>query len=152
MALRVETEVELKSPPEKLYKLFQKEAHLLPTTSPNNLQAVELHEGGWETHGSVKLWSYTFGKATLADVSSAIWFFDVMSSSDLYPLNFKSNVINYKSYKAIFHCVPKGEGSLAKLALEYEKLREDVPDDLIERYLDFSIRLAKDKDTHLLKA
>ncbi|GAV67493.1 Bet_v_1 domain-containing protein [Cephalotus follicularis] len=150
MALRVETEVELKSPPEKLYKLVQKEAHLWPAASPNNLQAVELHEGDWETHGSVKLWSYTFEGKTET----------FKERIELDDENLKVTLVGvdgdvfqyYKSYKVIFHYVPKGEGSLANLALEYEKLREDVPDDLIKKYLDLIVSCTKDKDAYLLKA
>ncbi|GAV67489.1 Bet_v_1 domain-containing protein [Cephalotus follicularis] len=115
MALRVVTEVELKSPPEKLYNIFKKEAHIMPAASPNHLQAVEVHEGDWETHGSIKFWNYTCdGRAET-----------FKERIELDDENLKVTIVGldgdvfqyYKSYKAIIHYVPKGEGTLAKVAL-----------------------------------
>ncbi|GAV67497.1 Bet_v_1 domain-containing protein [Cephalotus follicularis] len=149
MALRVETEVELKSPPEKIYNLFKKEAYLIPAASPTNLQTVEVHEGDWETHGSVKLWKYTL-EGNAETFKERIELDDENLKVTLVGLD--GDVFKfYKSYKIIIHYVPKGEGTLAKVALEYEKLSEHVPDP-IYKYLALVVTLTKDKDAHLAKA
>ncbi|GAV73790.1 Bet_v_1 domain-containing protein [Cephalotus follicularis] len=149
MALKVEAEVELKSPPEKLYNMFKKESYLVPVASPNNIQAVKVHEGDWETHGSIKIWNYTSGGKT-ETFKEKVEFDDENLKVTLVGL--EGDVFKYyKSYKGIFHYVPKGEGTLAKVALEYEKLSEDVPDPINE-YLDFVVSFTKDMDAHLVKA
>ncbi|KAF2316802.1 hypothetical protein GH714_042143 [Hevea brasiliensis] len=56
----------------------------------------------------------------------------------------------YKVYNGIWHLTPKGQGSLAKLTLEYEKLNESVPAPHI--YLDFMISLTTDIDAGLVQA
>ncbi|KAJ9153092.1 hypothetical protein P3X46_026576 [Hevea brasiliensis] len=56
----------------------------------------------------------------------------------------------YGVYNVIWQLTPKGQGSLAKLILEYEKLNENVPAPRI--YLDFVTRIAKDIDEGISKA
>jgi hypothetical protein len=60
---KLETEIEIKADPQKFYEIFKKQAHQVPNAT-DHIQAVEVHEGDWETHGSVKLWNYTVGKPT----------------------------------------------------------------------------------------
>lgn len=60
---KLETEVEINTPADKFYKIFASQImHLLPNVSSDKIQGVELHEGDWETAGSVKHWDYTLGK------------------------------------------------------------------------------------------
>ncbi|KAK4596735.1 hypothetical protein RGQ29_014681 [Quercus rubra] len=61
MALKYKlgTEVEIKSPPEKYYNIFKGQAFHVPNAAPDHIQGVDVHEGDWETHGSVKIWKYT---------------------------------------------------------------------------------------------
>ena len=65
MALKYKlgTEVEIKSPPEKYYNIFKGQAFHVPNAVPDHIQGVDINEGDWETHGSVKIWKYTMGKA-----------------------------------------------------------------------------------------
>ncbi|XP_059446623.1 MLP-like protein 43 [Corylus avellana] len=56
---KLETEIEIKADPQKFYEIFKKQAHQVPNATPDHIQAVEVHEGDWETHGSIKLWKYT---------------------------------------------------------------------------------------------
>ena len=55
----------------------------------------------------------------------------------------------YKSFKFIVQATPKGEGSLVRWTLVYEKLNVDVPDPNL--MLQFAIDLTKDIDAHLTK-
>ena len=56
----------------------------------------------------------------------------------------------YKSIKAVFQGVPKGEGCLAKLSIEYEKLNANVPPP--NKYLNMMAHISKDIDAHIQKA
>jgi hypothetical protein len=59
---KLETEIELKADAQKFYEIFKKQGHQVPNATPDHIQAVSVHEGDWETHGSVKIWQYTVGK------------------------------------------------------------------------------------------
>ncbi|PON66662.1 Major latex protein domain containing protein [Trema orientale] len=56
----------------------------------------------------------------------------------------------YKSFTPVYQLIPKGEGSLVKSSIEYEKLSEDVP--APDKYLVMAINMARDIDEHLSKA
>ncbi|KAL0010621.1 hypothetical protein SO802_005729 [Lithocarpus litseifolius] len=53
----------------------------------------------------------------------------------------------YKSFKFVVQATPKGEGSLVRWTLEYEKLNVDDPE--LNTMLEFAIGLTKDMDAHL---
>lgn len=59
---KLEAEVELKCPADKLFSVFRCETHQIPNVASDKIHAIEVHEGDWEAHGSVKLWKYTCGK------------------------------------------------------------------------------------------
>lgn len=56
----------------------------------------------------------------------------------------------YKTFKPTFQLTPKGDGCLAKLTIEYEKLRADVPPP--DKYFTMMFKMTKDVDAHLVKA
>lgn len=56
---------------------------------------------------------------------------------------------NYKVFNIGWQFTPKGQGSLAKVIMEYEKLNENVPTPDI--YLDFIIKVTKDVDEGICK-
>ena len=58
---KIGTEIEIKAPADKLYNTF-KSAHLIPNISSAHIKGVDVHEGDWETHGSIKIWKYELGK------------------------------------------------------------------------------------------
>ncbi|KAJ7942971.1 MLP-like protein [Quillaja saponaria] len=119
---KVEREVEIKVPAQRFYNIFKKEAHHVSTASPNSIQAVHVHEGDWETHGSIKVWKYTVG--------------DVMQV--------------YKVFKPVYQAIPKDGGiSVVKLSIEYEKLREEVPPP--DKYVGLMFNITKDIEAHHLK-
>ena len=60
---KLETETEIKAPADKFFKIFRSQAHHLPNICSDKIHKIEVHEGDWETQGSVKHWSLTVGKA-----------------------------------------------------------------------------------------
>jgi hypothetical protein len=53
----------------------------------------------------------------------------------------------YKSFEIVVQATPKGEGSLVHWTMEYEKLKDDIPEP--NSLLQFAIDLSKDIDAHL---
>ncbi|KAG6714168.1 hypothetical protein I3843_05G174400 [Carya illinoinensis] len=132
MALKgkLETEIEIKSTADKFYNIFRSTTHHFPKATPNIIQAVEVHEGDWDTHGSIKFWNYTI--VTLVGI--------------------EGDVMNYfQSFKGTFEATPNGNGSLVKLTLEYEKLKEEVPAPI--KYHNMMVTMTKEYiDAFLVKA
>jgi hypothetical protein len=60
-----DVEVEMMSPADEFYNVLKSKIQHLPTISSDKVHGVEVHEGDWETSGSVKLWKFTVGKALL---------------------------------------------------------------------------------------
>ncbi|XP_041009777.1 MLP-like protein 28 [Juglans microcarpa x Juglans regia] len=150
MALKgkLETEIEIKSAADKYYNIFRSTTHHFPKATPNIIQAVEVHEGDWETHGSIKFWNYTIEgnaevfkeKVELDDANRAVTLVGI-----------EGDVMNYfKSFKGTYQVTPKGNGSLVKLTLEYEKLTEEVPAPI--KYHNMMVTMTKDIDAFLAKA
>ncbi|XP_071724930.1 MLP-like protein 328 [Rutidosis leptorrhynchoides] len=145
---RVEAEIDLKSPPQKLYNIWKKTPHRVPHMTPKNIQANEHHDGPWDDHGhgSHKTWNYTLqGKAEV-----------FKERIELDDANLKARHVGldgdvfkiYKSYAITFQYSPKGTGSLGKITIEYEKLSDDVPDAI--NYLNFLVECNRDSDEHLV--
>lgn len=56
---KIEMKVEIKSNADQFYNIFRKQVHQVPNISASNVHHVELHEGDFQTHGSIKTWKYT---------------------------------------------------------------------------------------------
>ena len=59
---QLEKEIEIKTPAEKFYNIFKSQCHHMPNLTTDKIHTVDVHEGDWETPGSVKLWKYNCGK------------------------------------------------------------------------------------------
>ncbi|KAJ7942973.1 MLP-like protein 28 [Quillaja saponaria] len=129
---KVETEVEIKIPDDKFYNIWSKQAHHVPTASPNNVEAVHVHEDG--SPEVIK------EKAFLNDEDKSVTL-----------IGFEGDAMQeYKIWKVVFHANPKGEGSsLVKVSIEYEKIKEEIPTP--NNYLNFMVNVIKDIEAHHLK-
>lgn len=70
---KLEIEVEIKSPADKFYNTFRRNAHHIPNICSDKVHKIDVHEGDWETPGSVKNWGYTLGKPLMIDHNSKPW-------------------------------------------------------------------------------
>ncbi|KAJ7942970.1 MLP-like protein 28 [Quillaja saponaria] len=146
---KVEREVEIKVPAQRFYNIFKKEAHHVSTASPNSIQAVHVHEGDWETHGSIKVWKYTVDDGTSGVFKEKVELNDEELSVTLNGL--EGDVMQvYKVFKPVYQAIPKDGGiSVVKLSIEYEKLREEVPPP--DKYVGLMFNITKDIEAHHLK-
>ncbi|CAK7326748.1 unnamed protein product [Dovyalis caffra] len=143
---KLETVVELKTPAAKLYNLWKNQAHQVSKHTPNNVQAVNVHHGDWETDGSIKVWNYTIeGKAEMC--KEKVEYDDANKKITHYGL--EGDVMNfYKVFNISYQFISKGSGSSAKLSVEYEKLNGSIP--VPEKYLDLMVYIIKDIDAGLV--
>ncbi|KAK3421526.1 hypothetical protein EUGRSUZ_G02173 [Eucalyptus grandis] len=135
---KLETEVELKAPADKFFKIWRSETHKLPTATSKNIQGVKVHEGDWDQHGAIKIWNYT-----------KVEFDDDNMSFTLHCI--EGHVFDtWKVFKPACKVIPKEQGSLAKLSIEYEKYKESDPNP--DKYMPFFIDMVKDIEAHVLSA
>lgn len=59
--LKLEADLQLKTPADKLYNLLKTQNQHVPKVSSDKVQSVQVLEGDWETEGSVRLWKGTIG-------------------------------------------------------------------------------------------
>ncbi|XP_057445451.1 MLP-like protein 328 [Lotus japonicus] len=140
----LETAVQLKSCPEKLYNLFKSQnQHIPKKTQSEKLHGVEIHKGDWETPGSVKIWKFCIeGKEEVFKERIEL---DDLNRTITY-VAVGGNVLElYRTYKTIV----KVENGILKLRIEYEKLHEDTPPP--KKYQQFVSNIVRDIDANLVK-
>ncbi|XP_021823272.1 MLP-like protein 28 [Prunus avium] len=145
---KVETEIEIKAPAEKFYNIFKSRAHHVPNISSGSIQGVQVHEGDWETHGSIKSWNYSVGDE-VGVFKEKVEYNDENKSITLNGV--EGDVFRYfKSFKPVYQFTQKDEGSTATLSIAYEKLNDNVaaPD----KYVGLMVNIVKDLDAHFIKA
>jgi len=54
-------EVPLKGSAEKHYRRWRSQNNLFPDAIGHHVQGVTVHDGDWDSHGSIKSWNYTLG-------------------------------------------------------------------------------------------
>ncbi|EEF27183.1 Major latex protein, putative [Ricinus communis] len=148
LSAKLQVDVELKSSAEKFFKLLSKQIHQIPNASPGNIHQVDVHEGDWETAGSVKLWTYTIdGKREIFKEKV-----EIDEARKIVTMTaVEGHILELcQSYKIIIEAVPKDEGAVAKITTEYEKFKpDDAPPN---KYLNFIVYVVKDVDAHLVNA
>ncbi|KAJ6903181.1 MLP-like protein 43 [Populus alba x Populus x berolinensis] len=144
----LETVIELKSSPEKFFSVWKTSAYDIPNHTPDNIHAVDMHEGEWETEGSIKIWRYSVdGKQEVFKEKVVV----DEEKNTLALTGLEGDVMTrYKLFNPTYHLTPKGDGSLARLIVEYEKLNENIP--VPDKYMDFMVTVTKDIDASLTKA
>ncbi|KAE8694172.1 Detected protein of unknown function [Hibiscus syriacus] len=145
---KIDVQVEVKSSADKFFDAFNTKAHLMPNTITQLFSGVKLLQGDWNSLGSVRLWQYVLGGKQL-DVKETREV-DEKTRTIVYTLMDGEIGNLYKTWKSILSVTPKGEGSLVKWTIEYEKQNDDVPDPV--EYLDFYTTWCKDVDAYLLNA
>ncbi|KAJ9708434.1 hypothetical protein PVL29_000463 [Vitis rotundifolia] len=126
------------------------QAHHLPNICSDKIHKIEVHEGDWETQGSVQHWSFTVG-GNSESIKETVESIDEENRSITFKVLDGEVLKDYKSYKVTTQAIPKGEGCLVIWTIEYEKkVNEDVPDP--HAYLEFAVNITKDIEGHYLRA
>ncbi|KAJ3674009.1 hypothetical protein LUZ60_006001 [Juncus effusus] len=134
MASKVEFELEVKSNAEKFWKAMKDYADLIPKGFPQQYKSIDIIEGDGKSVGSVRLVKYAEGIPTMTFAKEKIEALDEENKLVSYSV-IDGEVMNiYKSFKKTVKISPKGEGSLIKFTLEYEKANEGagVPEHMKE--------------------
>ncbi|KAK2453414.1 MLP protein [Trifolium repens] len=147
---KVESEVEIQAPAAKFYSFYRNQLEHLPNIS-THIHGARVHEGDWETVGSVKHWEYTIdGKKISATI--IIESVDDDNKVITYSIFDKEVSEDYKSFKGIIQVIDKEHGGgIVKWTFEYEKLKDDITGVSPDSYLNVAVKVAKEIDAHLVK-
>ncbi|KAH7565002.1 hypothetical protein ACOSQ2_021282 [Xanthoceras sorbifolium] len=145
---KLETQLEIKAPANKFYNFFKGQTYHVSKATPTNVQDIEVHEGDWESHGSVKLWKYTV-EGKQETYKERVELDEANKTVSLVGL--EGDVFKYfKSWKPVLKATPKadGSGSMANLTIEYEKLHDAIADP--KAYMELLTSIVKDVDDHIM--
>ncbi|KAI7981942.1 hypothetical protein LOK49_Contig6G00014 [Camellia lanceoleosa] len=110
---KMEGEVEIKCDADELFQIGSgKKAHIVPNLSPDKVSKLDLHEGEWGDHGSIKVWTYvtegkvgTFKEKVIIDEEN----------KTVHLTAVKGHCLDlYKSYNIIYQIIHKGETMSSK--------------------------------------
>ncbi|KAJ9708437.1 hypothetical protein PVL29_000465 [Vitis rotundifolia] len=146
---KLEVDMEINSPADKFYNIFRRQAHHIPNICSDKVHQIDVHEGDWETPGSVKNWGYTLGGTSMS-LKETVESVDDENKLITFKVLDGEIMNHFKSFKSNLQVKAKDEGSLVKWTLEYEKVNEDVPNP--DAYLEFAVNVTKDIESHHLKA
>ncbi|XVF43614.1 hypothetical protein PTKIN_Ptkin02bG0054200 [Pterospermum kingtungense] len=145
---KMNCQVEIKSPADKFYDTFKSKSQLMPKMS-NDVTDVKLVQGDWDSVGSVKQWTFVAGGKSVS-VKDIVENMDDKNRAIVFRVVEGDMMNSFKSWKASLNVMPKGERSLVKWTLEYEKQNESVPDPIL--FTEFLTTLTENFDAYLLKA
>ncbi|KAK4479720.1 hypothetical protein RD792_015252 [Penstemon davidsonii] len=143
------SKIDIKSDGDVFHEIFRERPHHISDMSPSKIQNVDLHHGDWGKVGSIICWNYTHdGKEKVAkeiieaiDEENKLVKFKVIEG-DLMEL--------YKSFTLVVHVDTNGDDNIVTWTLEYEKIREDVPDP--HSLMEFCLHVTKDIENHHLSS
>ncbi|KAF5200249.1 Mlp-like protein [Thalictrum thalictroides] len=143
---RLEVEVETKSSADKIWEAIKETPTLFPKIFPDRYKSVEVLEGDGKNVGSVLLMNFVESTPGVTFSKDRIDEADEATKSLAYTVIEGEILAVYTTFKAKLQVVPKGDGSLVKWSLEYEKANEEVPEPNFIK--DFATQTFKGLDAH----
>ncbi|CAN7028396.1 unnamed protein product [Brassica oleracea var. botrytis] len=150
------SEVPLKGSAEKHYKRWKSENHHFPDAIGHHIQGVTLHEGDWDSHGSIKIWNYTCGNNTQNTILKINVFKERREIDD------ENNAVTFrgleghvmetlKLYDTTIQFIQKSPDDIVcKITMVWEKRTDDSPEPI--NYMKLVTSMVADMDNHVLKA
>ncbi|KAK7401200.1 hypothetical protein VNO78_12522 [Psophocarpus tetragonolobus] len=123
----IEATVSIKASAEQVYDVICNKTHQIPKIFPEKALSVEILKGAWGTEGSVLFWNYLHeGKVCVA--KEVIEGIDKKNNKIAFKVIEGDILGYYKSFKFVMQVIPKENRSMVHSVVEYEKLKDDIPD------------------------
>ncbi|CAL5196485.1 unnamed protein product [Lathyrus oleraceus] len=146
---KIITELGIKTPADKFFKLFATELHEVQNHC-EGIHHTKLHEGeDWHHFDTVKHWTYVIdGEVHTCDES--IEEVDEHNKKITWKVFGGDIDKQYKVFKLILEATDKADGTaVAKWTVEYEKISEDINPP--NGYIDLIFKITRDVDANLVK-
>ncbi|KFK40821.1 hypothetical protein AALP_AA2G045800 [Arabis alpina] len=143
------TDVPLKGSVEKHYPRYRNENHVFPDAIGHHIQSVTVHEGKWDSHGSIKIWNYTCdGKQEVFKERREI----DDEKKTVKVVGLEGHLMEQlKLYEVVFQFFPKSEDEcVCKNTMTWEKRNDEFPEP--SNYMKFLKNMVTDMDHHVNKA
>ncbi|KAF3340119.1 MLP-like protein 423 [Carex littledalei] len=128
MAAKSEVDVEVNSAPEKFWEAIRGSTDLFPKVFPEQYKSIDILEGDGKSVGSVRLVNYALGTPLVTFAKEKVEAVEEENKLVSYSV-IDGEILNlYKNFKATLSITPKGEGSLIKWTLQYDKASNEVPE------------------------
>ncbi|KAJ8625395.1 hypothetical protein MRB53_033929 [Persea americana] len=125
---RLETVEEIKSPADKFWAAGKEVSKLLPIIYPDVIKSIQDIIGDGKSPGSTRFLQFVEGHP-LGNVLERIDSIDDEKMTFTYSVIGGDSMVGlYTKYQATVQIIPKGNGCVAKWAVQYEKVNEDVHD------------------------
>ncbi|KAI0491936.1 hypothetical protein KFK09_026199 [Dendrobium nobile] len=149
MAKKLEIEVEVSSPANKFWESIRDSTDLFPKIFPQQYQSIQVIEGDGKSVGSIRALHYAEGIPFVKFAKEKIEVADEANKLVSYSVIDGEILIYYKRFRPTLQVLSKGDGTVVKWSVEYEKLNEEVPDpELIQA---MATQTFKELDAYLLK-
>ncbi|XAR72237.1 hypothetical protein NMG60_11018809 [Bertholletia excelsa] len=149
LAGKIEAEAEIKCSPEAMLHIFGGKAHGMPKLCGVRIPKIEVVEGDWGKHGSVRIWTYISGRRRKCRDIQRETHNRPERSTDFTGL--EGDIMKfYKNYEGTLQIVERDGSNFARFTLYYEKLNDDVP--APHKYLSFLINFKKKQMPSFLAA
>ncbi|XP_058766258.1 MLP-like protein 34 [Vicia villosa] len=148
LAGKLITELGIKTPADKFFKLFASELHEVQNIC-ERIHHTKLHEGeDWHHSDTVKHWTYVID-GEIHTCNESIEEVDDENKKITYKL-FGGDIDNFTVFKLILEVINKADGTAAvKWTIDYVKINEGV--DTPNGWMDYLSKSTRDIDGHLVK-
>nr|AFV09180.1 pathogenesis-related protein 10a [Lens culinaris] len=148
LAGKLSTELGIKTPADKFFKLFASELHEVQNLC-ERVHHTKIHHGeDWHHNESVKHWTYVID-GEVHTCNESIEEVDEENKKITYKL-FGGDIDNFTVFKLILEVINKDDGTSAvRWTIDYVKISEDV--DTPNGWMDYLSKSTRDIDGHLIK-
>ncbi|CAK8561231.1 unnamed protein product [Lathyrus sativus] len=149
LAGKLTTELDIKAPADKFFKLYASELHELPNHC-ENIHEAKLHEGDdWHHTDTIKHWTYVIA-GEVHTCHESIEEVDEQNKKVIWKIFGGDIDKHYKDFKLILEVSDKADGTaVVKWTVEYVKLSEDINPPNTQ--MDFLCKNTRDVDANLVK-
>ncbi|KAI8554077.1 hypothetical protein RHMOL_Rhmol05G0069500 [Rhododendron molle] len=120
---KMESEVEIKSNGDDIFHMCAgKKSQHTATLSTEKVHKVEIHEGDWGDHGSVKVWTFV-AEGRVETYKEKVSIDEENKAVHMTALEGQCLEL-YRSYNIIYQFIHNSETNVIKITIEYEKKNE----------------------------
>ncbi|PIA46406.1 hypothetical protein AQUCO_01500148v1 [Aquilegia coerulea] len=146
---KLEFELEVKSSVDKFWGGMKDTTVIFPKIFPNRFKSIEVIEGDGVNVGTVRLVKYSDDTPVITFAKEKVELLDDVNKILGYSVIDGELMTHYKTLKGKVEVVPKGEGSLVKWSMEFEKASDEVPDPVLIQ--EYAAKAFTELDAYLLK-
>ncbi|KAL5726357.1 hypothetical protein ACHQM5_009407 [Ranunculus cassubicifolius] len=147
---KLEMEKEAKCSPHKFYEMIKYSLQHLPAVFPESCKNSAILEGDGESVGTVRSWQYVFpGTTKVLEAKGRTEVIDDENMVMVINMYEGCHTDHYAVFIVTMKVIPKGEGTLVKWTLEFDKHSEGGGE--APHYMELYSQITEKIDAHILE-